>query len=233
MQPGIIRGPPFQAEIPGMSMIPNNVRKFAWPASTLVVLLAMAGSSGCRSPYHADRGAALGGLTGAIAGAAIGDRSGNAAAGAVVGTAVGALTGAAIGEAIDEDLARSQAIVQQRLGRQISGAVTREDVIAMVQAGVSDEVIVTQVRANGVSRRPDTHDVIEMSRQGVREPVILAMQQAVIPNAEPVTYVTPAPPAYVVEQHYYGPPPYWRPRPVYHRPYHACAPGVRFGVSFR
>ena len=203
----------------------------------LVALVVSAAVAGCRSPHYADRGAALGGLAGAVTGAVIGDRNGNAAAGAIVGTAVGAITGAAIGQSIDEDLAHSRAVVQARMGRQISGAVTEADVVAMVQAGVSDDVILTHVRANGVARRPATSDVIRMTQQGVSEGVIIAMQQTPLPSVQPPVIVR-SPPV-IVREHCYEPPWY----PPYIRPHHYHARGpyhydhghrrsARLGISF-
>ena len=108
---------------------------------TCVLLALLAVSQGCRSPYYADRGALFGGLTGAGIGAIAGNAAGNTGAGAVIGTAVGALAGAAVGENIDADLARSNAEIQARMGRQMQGAVTPQDVIAMTQAGLTDDVI--------------------------------------------------------------------------------------------
>src|SRR5438105_7412873 len=104
------------------------------------ILLAMLAVIGCRSPYYADRGALFGGLTGAGVGALVGDATGHTAAGAAIGTAVGALAGAAVGDTIDADMARSQAEIQAKMGRQMQGAVTPQDVIAMTQAGLSDDV---------------------------------------------------------------------------------------------
>lgn len=187
--------------------------------------------TGCHSPYYADRGALLGGVTGAVTGAAIGDRRGNAGPGAVVGGAIGALAGGGVGAAIDEDFTRSQAIVQERLGRQLSGAVTVDDVVAMTQAGVGDDVIQTHIRGAGVARPPSTSEVIHLTRQGVSEPVIIAMQQTVTP----ASYVAPPPPRPVIV-HEVGPPPWAVVRPVcppharrhhYHR-----RPRVGVGVQF-
>ena len=104
--------------------------------------------AGCNSPHHTDRGALFGGLTGAGVGAIIGDRLGDAGAGAALGAGVGTLTGAAIGSEMDEMEARNRALIEARLGRRVApGAVTMEDVIAMSQAHVADNVIVRHVQA--------------------------------------------------------------------------------------
>src|SRR5687767_11100244 len=135
-------------------------------------------SAGCRSPYYGDRGALVGGLTGAAIGGAIGEDSGNALPGALIGSAVGAVTGGAIGDSIDADLARSKAEVEARMGRQMSGAVSPDDVVAMTRAGLSEDVIATHIRANGVAQVPQVNDLIYLRNQGVGDYVIKAMQQA-------------------------------------------------------
>jgi hypothetical protein len=76
------------------------------------------------------------------------------------------LAGAAIGDSIDQDLAQSQALIEQRLGRRLSGAATVSDVIAMTQANLSEEVISTHIRANGVARPPQVDDLITLRNAG-------------------------------------------------------------------
>jgi hypothetical protein len=201
--------------------------RFARGLTIAALLLA----AGCRSPYYADRGALFGGLTGAGVGALVGDAAGNAGAGAVVGTALGAITGAAVGEGIDADLARSKAEIEARLGRQMQGAVTPQDVIAMTQAGLSDEVITTHIRANGVAQPLAVGDLIGLRNMGVRDSVINAMQQAP-PRTAQATAVYPAyPPAReVIVEHYYPtfcPPP----APYVHYHHHPRRGRVSWGVT--
>src|SRR5512138_2567294 len=102
--------------------------------SLLCLLLA-----GCAS--HADRGAGIGGLGGAGAGALIGGASGHSAEGALLGGALGMIAGSEIGSARD----RRDAEAQAALAQANSGAVTSTDVVAMVQNGVSEEVIATHI----------------------------------------------------------------------------------------
>jgi outer membrane lipoprotein SlyB len=181
----------------------------------LSVALATVPICGCRSPYYTDRGALFGGLTGAGVGAVVGDAAGNAGAGAVIGSAVGALTGAAVGEHIDADLARSKAEIEARMGRQMQGAVTPQDVIAMTQAGLSDDVIATHIRANGVAQPLGVNDLIGLRNMGVRDSVINAMQQTPPRTAQVAPGYYPAYPVYppgrqVIVEHYYQP---WGPPP--------------------
>jgi hypothetical protein len=185
-------------------------------AAALLVSVLMLQSGGCRSPYYADRGALFGGLTGAGVGALVGDAAGNTGAGAAIGTAVGALAGSAIGENIDADLARSKAEIEARMGRQMQGAVTPQDVIAMTQAGLSDDVIATHIRANGMAQPLAVNDLITLRNMGVRDGVINAMQQtppriAQVPHpvAAYPAYAPYPPPVFVAPPYYpvWGPPP--------------------------
>jgi hypothetical protein len=187
--------------------------------------------SGCRSPYYADRGALFGGLTGAGVGAAIGDSSGNAGAGAVIGSAIGAMTGAAVGDSIDADLARSQAEIEARMGRQMAGAVSTDDVIALTHAGLSEQVIATHIRANGVARPLGASDLITLRNQGVADSVINTMQQTPPPQPAAVAYGPPRAAPVIVEHVYqpWCPPP--RPAFHYHRHGHGRHHGVGWGFS--
>ncbi len=201
-------------------------------SATLLLLLA---APGCMSPHYADRGALFGGLTGAGLGAIVGDAAGSAGAGAAIGTAVGALTGAAIGDGIDADLARSKAEIEARMGRQMQGAVTPQDVIAMTQAGLSDDVIATHIRANGMAQPLQVNDLIGLRNMGVRDAVINAMQQspprALQATAQPGIYPAYAAPAPVVVAPYYpvwGPPP---PPAFYYHHHHGRRGRVGWGVS--
>ena len=192
-----------------------------------------------QSPYYnRDRGFGVGALVGALTGGAIGHNNGQTAEGALIGGAVGALTGAAIGDSVDTDIARNNAIYDQRLASQLSQAVSVQDVLTMSQSRLSDSVIVTHIRTHGVAARPQANDLILMSNAGVSEAVIGAMQTA------PLAVAAPAPPpAYrnvIVREHYYAPPvyavpvaPYWHHRhcPPYPMPMYPRAPGVHWGIS--
>jgi hypothetical protein len=189
------------------------------PALFLLSLLALTAGAGCKSPYYADRGALFGGLTGAGVGALVGDAAGNTGAGAVIGTALGAMTGAAVGDSIDADLARSRAEIEARMGRQMQGAVTPQDVVAMTQAGLSDDVISTHIRANGMAQPLGVNDLINLRNVGVRDSVINTMQQTPPRLATAATAYPAYPAREVVVEHHYGYPP---PPVIIHRPY--CPP---------
>jgi len=199
----------------------------------LVMALLGLGCVGCRSPYYGDQLAGVGAVAGGITGALVGEHNGNALAGAAIGTAVGALSGGAVGDVIDTEVARNNALIEARLGRQLSGATSTGDVVAMAQAGVPDDVILAHIRAHGTAGPIGVDEIIMLNQQGVSANVIKAMQ-APPARVQRATAATPV----VVEEHYYAPsfPP---PGAYYHhRPYRysrrVCPPprqGVSWGFS--
>ena len=202
--------------------------KWALVAVTLLTL-----ASGCQSPYRADQGALFGGLVGAGSGAIIGNQVGNAGAGAAIGGALGAITGAAVGSELDEieaQNAANTAAIEQRLGRELAaGAATVDDVLAMTNAGVDDELIVNHIRNNGATVRLQAADVISLQQQGVSKRVIAALQAPPI-TQQATTTVAARPTPVIVEEHHYGSPWWGPPRPCYHRPRHS---GMSWGISYR
>lgn len=202
---------------------------YAMSLRAISLALILLACDGCRSPYFADKGAALGGVAGGLAGAAMGDHSGQAAGGAIVGATVGALTGAAIGDSMDAEVERRQAAVahQQRMAT----AVSVTDVTAMSVSGLTDDVIVNHIRANGVRASLTPSEIIELHEHGVSENVINVMQQeAVRQSASPV--VVGSPPVIIEES--YVVPAYWGPRRprCYHPVPRPRRPGVSWGFSY-
>mgnify|MGYP000846364492 CR=1 FL=1 len=199
-------------------------------ALVAVTLLALA--SGCQSPYRADQGALFGGLVGAGSGAIIGNQVGNAGAGAAIGGALGAITGAAVGSELDEieaQNAANTAAIEQRLGRELAaGAATVDDVLAMTNAGVDDELIVNHIRNYGATVRLQAADVISLQQQGVSKRVIAALQAPPVTQQATAT-VAAKPTPVIVEEYHYGSPWWGPPRPRYHRPRH---PGMSWGISY-
>jgi hypothetical protein len=178
-------------------------------------LVMVLGVSGCQSPSHTEEGAVAGGLLGAGAGALIGHATGHTGAGAAIGAGVGALSGAAIGHGVDESEARNRALIEQRLGRPMPGAVTVPDVVTMTRSGVGEDLIINHIHSHGMAAPLQTADLTYLTQQGISPRVIAAMQ------ATPVAVMQPPPPGVVYPA---GPPPVviegaWGPG-YYHRPYY-------------
>ena len=213
---------------------------------SLAALALTAALGGCASPHRADQGALIGGLGGAGVGALVGEAVDQPLAGAAIGGVVGALSGSMIGGSLDEIEARNRAEIEARLGRPAPmGAATVQDVVAMTQSGVSEDVIITHVRNHGVAQTLAANDLIYLQNQGVSPRVVQAMQVPVASAAPPAMIVRGTPPPVIVEEHYYDPwgpppPPYWHgPPPCWHGPprrwrhghRHRHEPRVGFGIS--
>ena len=139
-----------------------------------VVVLAV----GCETPEgEPDRtatGALTGGALGAGTGAIIGSQGGHAGEGALIGGALGALTGGIIGNAMDQQqreiLERQSPQTVQRVeqGQPLGLA----DIKALAKAGVSDDVIISQIRNSRVVYRLTTAEIIDLKDAGVSNRVI-------------------------------------------------------------
>jgi outer membrane lipoprotein SlyB len=150
---------------------------------------------GCETPEgRTDRtatGALTGGAIGAGTGAIIGNYAGhNTAGGAAIGGAIGLLTGGIIGNAMDqqqrETLERQSPQTMQRVeqGQPLGLA----DIKALAKAGVSDEVILSQIRNSHVVYHLTTAEIIDLKDSGVSNRVIDFMINT------PSMYPPPPPP---------------------------------------
>jgi hypothetical protein len=200
------------------------------------LLLILGSTGGCQTTgnygsygnYNRNQGAVVGGLSGAAIGAAIGDHNGEAGVGALIGAATGALAGGALGSNVDQQQAYERTQLERQIGRQLQGATSVNDVVAMTGAGVSEQVILSYINAHGVARLPTVQEIIQMQRSGVSPVVIAALQNPPqqVQQVQP-TIIRQAPAPVIVEEHY------WSPRPHFyrHHHYHARRPGVHWGIT--
>jgi hypothetical protein len=162
-----------------------------WVWGAALAILA----AGCETPGgYPDRtatGALTGGAIGAGTGAIIGGSSGHhAGEGALIGGAIGALTGGIIGNAMDqqqrERLAQQSPQTLQRFDQW--QRLTPADVKALAKAGISDEVIISQIRNSHTVFYLNTSEIIELRDAGVSNKVIDFMINT------PSMYPPPPPP---------------------------------------
>jgi outer membrane lipoprotein SlyB len=167
-----------------------------------VVLMILA--AGCETPEgYPDRtatGALTGGAIGAGTGAIIGGASGHhAGEGALIGGAIGALTGGIMGNAMDqqqrERLTRQSPETLQRFDQ--GQRLTPADIKALARAGISDEVIISQIRNSHTVFYLNTAEIIELRDTGVSNKVIDFMINT------PSMYPPPPPRAYPPPPRYY------------------------------
>ena len=138
------------------------------------------------------------------------------AQGAAIGGVVGAVAGGILGDAADKDaaVARQRAANQQAQQQYyaaeqeaalLQSAVTLGDVVTMTRSGLSDQVIVNQVRQRGYLGTLSVADIISLHQQGVSENVITTLQSVGPPRRSTVSWPRPAPT--VVERHIHSPAP--------------------------
>jgi len=144
--------------------------------SIVLMAVTVAGLSltGCYSPQGRPDYTASGALAGGATGAIIGSMTRNPGAGAAVGTAVGAVVGGLIGHGMDQEQeARLRAQAPQTLVRVEQGQPLSEtDVQALSRAGISDELIISQIRNSRTVYHLSTSDIIRLKNSGVSETVI-------------------------------------------------------------
>ncbi|HWY31150.1 MAG TPA: YXWGXW repeat-containing protein [Candidatus Acidoferrum sp.] len=146
-----------------------------------VLVLLMAGSAlvltGCENPdgtqNHTGSGVLIGGAIGAITGAAIGGPN-NGGAGALIGAAAGAVGGGLIGHSMDEEQnARLRAEAPQTYVKVDQGQPLQvSDVEALVRAGVSDDVIISQIQNSRTVYHLAPSDIIGLRNAGVSDRVV-------------------------------------------------------------
>jgi outer membrane lipoprotein SlyB len=124
-------------------------------------------------PNYTGTGALTGGAVGAFSGAAIGGQR-HGGQDALIGAAVGAVAGGLIGHSLDQQQ-------QDRLRRQAPQTYARvdqgqplsvADVKALAQAGVADNIIISQIRNSHTVYRLSAADIIALRDAGVSNPVI-------------------------------------------------------------
>jgi outer membrane lipoprotein SlyB len=162
------------------------------------VLVPVLLACGCSSMSNTEAGAGTGGLIGAGTGALIGSATGHTGAGALIGAGVGALSGGLIGHSVDES--EKKAAVQAAAAN-APGPLGITDVAQMTQNHVTDDVIITQIRATGSVFHLSSTDTIWLKQQGVSDAVV----QEMLASANRVPRRVYAPVVY--EGYYVAPPP--------------------------
>jgi hypothetical protein len=169
-----------------------------WLSSVILPALFLCG---CENMSNTEKGVGAGGLLGAGTGAIVGHALGSTGAGALIGAGVGAVSGGLIGHAVDESEKKTQA----QIAASAPGPLGLTDVVQMVQAHVTDDVIISQIRTTGSVFHLSSNDTIWLKQNGVSDVVVQEMLASA--NRVPRRVYTAAPvyaqPVYVYE----APPP--------------------------
>ena len=141
---------------------------------TAIVLVATGCETPSGSPDRTATGAVTGAAIGAGTGAIIGSATGNAGEGAAIGAGIGAVTGGIIGNAMDqqqrETLVKQNPQTFQRV--QTGQPLTPADIKALAHAGVSDDIIISQIRNSHTIYHLSTAEIIDLKDSGVSNRVI-------------------------------------------------------------
>lgn len=144
----------------------TNTLIFALAASAVVL-------TGCEYPNGEPNNTGSGALIGASTGALIGGANGRGG-GALIGAAIGAIAGGLIGNSIDEqqrEYLRQQA-PQTYVRVEQNQPLAISDVKALAQAKVSDDLIISQIRASHTVYHLSAADIIDLRNSGVSEKVL-------------------------------------------------------------
>jgi hypothetical protein len=105
------------------------------------------------------------------------------------------------------------AVVEGTANTHAAAPMTLDEVLRLSKAGISEDLILSRIRTEGLNSKPTADQVIEMKRLGVSDRVIEATIGASVPAS---TYAQPAQPRVVYRYpapYYY--PPYGYPYPYY------------------
>jgi len=174
-----------------------NISIFAIAASAVVL-------TGCVGPNGEADNTGTGALVGAGTGALIGGANGRGGNGALVGAAIGAIAGGLFGHAVDQaqqEQLRQQA-PQTYVRVQQSQPLSTADVKALAKAGVSDDVIISQVQISHTIFHLSSADIIDLHDSGVSDRVVDFMintQSSAVAAQSGTVVVDQAPPPPPVE----------------------------------
>ena len=131
------------------------MKKYLYSFFVLVFALVVCGCA--TNKTRVGEGAGIGGTVGAIAGGIIGFQSGHPVQGAAIGGAIGAGAGALV-------------------GAQINKPLTMQQVVDLTKQGVSNDEIISRIKATKSKYSLTAEDVNYLQKQGVSQRVIEAMQ---------------------------------------------------------
>jgi surface antigen len=140
----------------------------------LMVAVLGISTSGCTSPSGRPDYTASGALAGGATGAIIGSTARQPGPAPLVGAAMGAVVGGLIGHEMDQDQeAQLRAQAQQTLQRvEQSQPLTVADVKSLVKAGISDDLVISQIRNSRTVYHLNTADIVDLKNSGVSEKII-------------------------------------------------------------
>ena len=170
----------------------------------LLVTVVGISVAGCMSPQGQPDYTASGALAGGATGAIVGSMAGRGGPAPLVGAAVGAVVGGLIGHGMDQaQEAQLRAQAPQTLERvEQSQPLTVVDVKSLVKAGVSDDLVISQIRNSRTVYHLNTAEIVDLKNSGVSEKIIDFMinTPTQIQSAQAAGVIGNAAPAPLIEQ---------------------------------
>src|SRR5919202_1342002 len=120
--------------------------------------------TGCESMTHTEKGVLGGGAIGAGTGALIGSATGHTGAGAAIGAAVGGLSGGLVGNEVEKSEARTKAEIAASQAP-VRGPLSLQEIAQMAQQGISDPVIIGQIRSTRSVYNLNPNDIAWLKSQ--------------------------------------------------------------------
>lgn len=142
--------------------------------NVLVIAVLGLSTAGCMSPSGQPDYTASGALAGGATGAIAGSMARHPGPGALVGAAVGAVVGGLIGHGMDQTQeAQLRAQAPQTLQRlEQSQPLTVLDIKALVKAGITDDLIISQIRNSRTVYHLTTADIVDLKNSGASDKII-------------------------------------------------------------
>ena len=169
-----------------------------------ILLFGSLGSQASLGQINHHRESVAGGVAGAIIGGIVGNQNDETAEGVAIGGVVGAIAGNLLGQSKERQLQQrqfiqrqawqQQQIIEQSQQAQLARALTVDDAITLSQNGVGTQLILNQIRTNGVGQEIGVSEIIRLHQNGVNESVIAAMQKL---GSSPVQVAAAGPPVIV------------------------------------
>ena len=189
----------------------ENMKTYKLHALVFTMAASAVVLTGCQNPDGTQNntagGALIGGVIGAIAGSAIGGPH-NGGAGALIGAAAGAVGGGLIGNSMDQEQnARLRAQAPQTYVKVDQGQpLSVADVKALAKAGISEDVIINQIKNSRTVYHLSAADIIDLRDSGVSDKVVNYMINTPVTvgatsetTQGTVTYISQPPPPPPVE----------------------------------
>ncbi len=141
------------------------MKQYGYIAAVLIIGFSM---SGCMNRQGEVDYTKSGILAGAATGSVLGGSVSHSPEGAIVGAAIGAMTGGVIGKGVDQEKEQQQ----NEQVTQSAPLLSLTDLKNLVDAGIGDDVIISQIHASGAVYYLKTEDIIELKKSGVSEKII-------------------------------------------------------------